>query len=152
MALQAHQIQLTEHLEQQSDSEDDDTSTDGSETDDTSTEGSEPERPASTIPQPMVRKTNNNKVGENALMICAPLGEKDLWGHVQVVEIEGNTLEKGAQMYSYRNDANGLALAREDLKARMLLRREQLLWEKENGVGDFAAPSKSKASGARNGN
>jgi hypothetical protein len=137
------QIQLTERSAQQSDSE----------KDDTSTEDSEPDESASTIPRvPKVRRVKYNKAGRGSTMVNASLGEKDLWGDVQIVEIEHNECAEGAQMYNYRNNKSGMALAREERKAQIAEMREQILWEKENGVGLYAvATLRTEASGPRNG-
>lgn len=152
MSLQAQQIQLTKCLAQQSDSED------------TSTEGSGPDKPTFTMPQgPMVRRVKDNEAGEEATMVNTPLGEKDLWAHIQTVEIEGNKVKKGGQMYNYRNDASGLALAREDRKAqraeeraererRIAEKRDQMLFEKQNGLGMYwVPPARTEAPGSTNG-
>jgi hypothetical protein len=137
------QIQLTERSAQQSDSEEDDTST----------EGSEPDESAPTIPRgPKVRRVKHNKAGRGSTMVNAPLGEKDLWEDVQIVEIEHNECAEGAQMYNYRNNKSAMALAREERRAQIAERREQMLWEKENGVGLYAvAALRAEVSSPRNG-
>lgn len=77
----------------------------------------------------MVRKIKRNKAKQGATMVNAPLGKVDLWKHVQVVEIEDNECEEGAEMYNYMNDEHGMMLAREERKARIAEKREQMLWE-----------------------
>lgn len=66
-------------------------------------------------------------------MVNAPLGNVDLWKDIQVVEIEDNECGKDAEMYNYMNDERGMELARKERKARAAEKREQMLWEKENG-------------------
>jgi len=81
-------------------------------------------------------------------MVNAPIGDKDLWAHIAVVEIEGNKVKKGAQMYNYRNDANGIALMRAEKEWQVSQERaerewqiskerEQMLFEKQNGLGMY---------------
>jgi len=132
------------------DSEDDDSSTEGS------SEASESDERVYSIPQvpiTRVRKNNRNKTGPGALMINAFIGkvDRDPWSQVQVIEIEDNEAEEDSVMYNYPIDERGYELMRKEMKARteekrekMLCEREerrarrdeereQMLWEKENG-------------------
>jgi hypothetical protein len=70
-------------------------------------------------------------------MVNAPLGKVDRWKHMHVVEIEDNECEEDAEMYNYMNDECGLQLAREERKARIAEKRDQMLWEKENGFRPY---------------
>jgi hypothetical protein len=173
-SLEARKIQLIECVEQQSSSDEDDLSTEGSKSDDNSTEGWDTDESASTMPQEMVRKTNNNEVGENALMLNTALGNKDLWGHVRVVEIENNKVKRGGVMLNYRNNKKGIDLAmevmnaqraadREDRKAQLAEDREErraqreeemehMLLMREKGLGVyFMPPFRSEPSGPSHG-
>jgi hypothetical protein len=80
-----------------------------------------------------IRRTKRNKAKRGATMVNAPLGKVDLWKHMNVVEIEENECEEDAQMYNYMNDASGMQLAREERRVQIAQKREQMLWEKENG-------------------
>jgi len=70
-------------------------------------------------------------------MVNAPVGDKDLWAHIAVVKIEGNKVKRGAQMYNYRIDANGIALMRAEKEWQIVKEREQMLFEKQNGLGMY---------------
>ncbi len=76
------------------------------------------------------------------MMLNAALGEKDLWRHIRVVEIEGNIAKRGALMFNYRNNEGGIALAmvvmnaqraadREDRKAHREEEREERRAQRE---------------------
>jgi hypothetical protein len=134
MTLTERSAQLSDSGISSMDSEDDDTSAKDQSID------SRLDEPAFTMPQapmpqvPMIRTVKRNKAKRGATMINAPLGEVDLWKHIQVVEIEDNECEEDAEMINYMNDKRGLELAREVSKARMARKREQMLWEKKNGI------------------
>lgn len=81
----------------------------------------------------MIRRTIRNKAKRGATMVNAPVGKVDLWKHVDVVEIEDNECEEDAEMYNYMNDEHGMELARKARNVRIAEKREQMLWEKENG-------------------
>lgn len=59
----------------------------------------------------------------------APCGKTDLWAHMDVVEIEGNTCD-GGLMVNYRNEAEDIDRLWKSNRERQ---REQLLWLNNNG-------------------
>jgi hypothetical protein len=81
----------------------------------------------------MIRIVKRNIARKRAAMINAPLGRVDLWKDMQVVEIVDNECEEDAEMYNYMNDEHGMQLARAARAVRIAERREQMLWERENG-------------------
>jgi hypothetical protein len=113
---------------------DDDTSIEGSSeaSSEDSSESSDSDAPAFTMP--MIRRVKRNKVKRGALMVNAPLGKKDLYKDIQVIEIEDNECEEDSEMYNYPNDESGMKLARKERKKRIAEKREQMLWEKEHGI------------------
>jgi len=114
--------------------EDDSSAEDDTPTEDSNSDNSTHEKPRS----PKTRRIKRNRVGRGATMVNAPLGDKDLWANVQILEIEDNVCEENGFMYNYRNNANGLALAEKDRKAKIIEDREQILWERDNKVGRYA--------------
>lgn len=93
---------------------------------------------------PMTRRVLRNTAERGAIMVNSPMGEVDLWAHMQVVEIEGNVAGEGAQMFNYMNDEAGwenikkwrrmtIAEENEQRKIRIAEMREQMLWMRENG-------------------
>jgi hypothetical protein len=105
----------------------DDTSTDAS------SEASDGDTPVFATPQvPMTRKVKRNTTKRGALMVNAPIGAKDLWKNVQVVDIQDNVCEEDSMMFNYRIDKVGLALAREHQAWKQNQQREQRLWERNN--------------------
>lgn len=58
------------------------------------------------------------------MMLNTALGNKDLWGHVRVVEIENNKVKKGGVMSNYRNNKKGIDLAMEVMNAQRAADRE----------------------------
>jgi hypothetical protein len=85
-------------------------------------------------PVVMIRIVKRNKARKGATMVNAPLGRVDLWKDMQVVEIVDNECEEDAEMYNYMNDEQGMQLAQGARAIRIAERREQMLWERDNGI------------------
>lgn len=137
-------------------SEDNDTSSQSS-SDESASDDSVSDEPIipSQVTQSREIEIEDNTTRLGGMMVNSAIGKRDLWEHVQKIKIRGNICEQFGTMINYRIDEDGLELASKDRERQIKLakqeteqkmeiarrkraekiaeRREQMLWEKQNG-------------------